>query len=538
MKNRKLKSIGSICLSMLVVLGTSGFAAEASEMVSDGNTKSGGYEWEWVVQPEIEADNVYYLAPYPDMQHALNTLSKQADNSSAVIEKDGQLGIIDINGNMLTDIAYKEMANFGTNYKMISTVPQYSDLFGGDWDIYWLTQDGVRADVDNGSLNLFMYYYYQGSRQRAGSGMEETTEVIPVQESQSYIDFPTGDFLRELDNSKYALDNNGSLVTDFIYDECGSLSDGLFAVCQDGKWGYVDEQGNIVIPVEYDASWKQYPIFNMSTSRSSNEVKDYCYAASDGYVVLCSGEEWEIRDTSGNSVIPGGEFEAIRPVFDGRCWVKKDGKWGVIQVNKTGAFQDISVLPGDGSITDYPEYDEIIRKYYDGISAHWTMQEFSEKGLDYLACYVENVADFGYYLADVDQNGTEELLLGVLAEVTPGYTGMFYDLYTMEDGKLAQIITSGERDRYYLCEDNTIANEGSGSAWTSSHAYYDLVGSQLYIKELVRFDAYYDENNPWFYSATGDWSDYSSPITEEAANSIINSYEYRGIPYISLSVLE
>ena len=111
-----------------------------------------------------------------------------------------------------------EMANFGTNYMMISTVPQYSDLFGGDWDIYWLTQDGVRADVETGSLNLFMYYY-QGSRQRAGSGMEETTEVIAVQESQGYIDFPTGDFLRELDNSKYALDNNGSLVTDFIYDE-------------------------------------------------------------------------------------------------------------------------------------------------------------------------------------------------------------------------------------------------------------------------------------------------------------------------------
>ena len=166
------------------------------------------------------------------------------------------------------------------------------------------------------------------------------------------------------------------------------------------------------------------------------------------------------------------------------------------------------------------------------------MQEFSENGLDYLGCYVENVADFGYYIADVDQNGTEELLLGVLAEVTPGYTGMFYDLYTMEDGNLVQIITSGERDRDSLCEDNTIANEGSGSAWTSSYAYYDLVGNQLYIKELVRFDAYYDENNPWFYSATGDWSDYSSPITEEAANSIINSYEYREIPYISLSVLE
>ena len=523
----KNKVISALFLSAIAVIGADPMGAAASE--------NAGYDW--AVQPTIEADDIYYLADYPNMQHALNTLSKQADNSRAVIEKDGQLGIIDLNGTMLTEFAYKEMADFGENYMMISTVPQYSENYG-DWDIYWLAPDGtITADVGNGALDFSLYYYYQGSRQRAGSGPEEEQEIIPVQESSSYIDYPTSDFLRELDNSRYALDNNGSLVTDFIYDECGSLSDGLFAVCQDGKWGYVNEQGTVVIPLEYDASWKEYPIFNMSTSRSTNNVKDYCYAASDGYVVLCKGDAWELRDTNGNVVIPEGEFEALRPVFDGRCWAKKDGKWGVIEVNGTGVVQEITVIPTDGSITGYPQYDEIIRKYYKAVSLHWSMGDYAGSGLDYLASSVEDTSGIGYYISDLDQNGTEELLIGPIG-IGGNYTGMFFDLYTLKDGNLVQVITSGERDRYYLCVDNTIANEGAGSAWISGWTYYDLVDGELVMREHVLADGAYDSENPWFYSTTEEWEDHSSPILEDAAQSIINSYQYVDDPYIPLSVLD
>lgn len=523
----KSKVISALFLSAIAVIGADPMGAAASE--------NAGYDW--AVQPTIEADDIYYLADYPNMQHALNTLSKQADNPRAVIEKDGQLGIIDLNGTMLTEFAYKEMADFGENYMMISTVPQYSEDYG-DWDIYWLAPDGtITADVGNGALDFSLDYYYQGSRQRAGSGTEEAQEIIPVQESSSYIDYPTSDFLRELDNSKYALDNNGSLVTDFIYDECGSLSDGLFAVCQDGKWGYVNEQGTVVIPLEYDTSWKEYPVFNMSTSRSTNNVKDYCYAASDGYVVLCRGDAWELRDTNGNVVIPEGEFEALRPVFDGRCWAKKDGKWGVIEVDDTGVVQEITVIPTDGSITGHPQYDEIIRKYYKAVSLHWAMSDYAESGLDYLAYSVEDTSGIGYYISDLDQNGTEELLIGPIG-IGGNYTGMFFDLYTLKDGNLVQIITSGERDRYYLCVDNTIANEGAGSAWISGWTYYDLVDGELVMREHVLADGAYDSENPWFYSTTEAWEDHSSPISEDAAQSIINSYQYVDDPYIPLSVLD
>lgn len=77
---------------------------------------------------------------------------------------------------------------------------------------------------------------------------------------------------------KYAICVDGELTTDFQYEECGSYAYGLLAVCEEGKWGYVDEEGNLVIPT--------------------------------------------------------GIFEEILPVYKGKCWVKQNGKWGVIQLEK------------------------------------------------------------------------------------------------------------------------------------------------------------------------------------------------------------
>lgn len=299
----------------------------------DISLEESGEMYNWIVEPTIEADDIYYLADYPDAKYSINELSKQADNSNAVIQRGNELGIIDLDGNLLTEVAYKKIANFGDSYMMIRTIPKYSEEYGMEWDTYWLNKDGeVNASVGNGALDCTVYYYYDGNRQRTGNisnGLVQ--ETIPVQKSSKYHLYDTGLIMNNL-SGRYALDYNCDLITDFIYDECGSLSDGLFAVCQNGKWGYVDELGRIVIPIEYDASWYQYPVFDMSSSRSSSNVKEYCYAASDGYVVLCKDGEWELKDTSGNNVIRKGVFEAIRPVFDGKCWVKKDGKWGIVQI--------------------------------------------------------------------------------------------------------------------------------------------------------------------------------------------------------------
>ena len=127
----------------------------------------------------------------------------------------------------------------------------------------------------------------------------------------------------------YGIYYGDSMATDFVYDACGSQISGLLAVEQDGKWGYVDKQGNVVIPIEYDASWTQYvPQYRTVDT----EPQDFCYAASEGHVALVKDGVWEMRDAGGDLVIAPGVFEEIRPVHEGKCWVKYEGKWGVIEL--------------------------------------------------------------------------------------------------------------------------------------------------------------------------------------------------------------
>lgn len=75
-----------------------------------------------------------------------------------------------------------------------------------------------------------------------------------------------------------------------------------------------------MIPIKYDASWKHY------NETNGDKEKEFCYAATEGYVPLVKDGKWEMRNSKGDLVISSGAFEEILPVYDGKCWVKKDGK--------------------------------------------------------------------------------------------------------------------------------------------------------------------------------------------------------------------
>ena len=109
------------------------------------------------------------------------------------------------------------------------------------------------------------------------------------------------------------------------------------AVQKDGKWGYIDKLGKEVIPIEYDASWNEY-----YADLGQTIQKDYCYAATEGYITLFKNKKWEMRTTDNKLVILPGVFEKILPVYDGKCWVKKNGKWGVIQLSEAKPENNIT----------------------------------------------------------------------------------------------------------------------------------------------------------------------------------------------------
>ena len=161
-------------------------------------------------------------------------------------------------------------------------------------------------------------------------------------------------------------------------------------------------------------------------------------------------------------------------------------------------------------------YKDILDMFYCKIDTGWDGTE-DVSWLYYQGGYeIESLADVGYAFIDLDENGVSEL---IVTSTEAAQEGMIYDMYTYKDEKIIHLVTSGERFRYYLCDDNTIYFEGSGGALLSSWEKYrvDSTIEELKLIEVVEYDGYTE--NPWHY---GNNTESMTNITEEEARNIID----------------
>ena len=136
----------------------------------------------------------------------------------------------------------------------------------------------------------------------------------------------------------------------------------------------------------------------------------------------------------------------------------------------------------------------------------------------------------GYFIEDIDGDGTEELVIG---DTWGEDHTLIYNIYTMSGAKLVRVADGWERNRYYLCENGMIANEGSGGAANSSYAYFTFDGTELHLVESIIYDGFKDPENPWFYSTESEYdAEYAEPVSEEQAREIMSRYVYKKLTFI------
>lgn len=146
----------------------------------------------------------------------------------------------------------------------------------------------------------------------------------------------------------------------------------------------------------------------------------------------------------------------------------------------------------------------------------------------------DDKAHFGYLIEDIDGNGTEELIFG--ENGSGAWDGVIYDLYTIHDGELVHVFDGWDRNRYYLCENGMIANEGSSASDLSVYAYYVFEGTELHLVEAVLYNGWKFPDNPWCYSTkTVDYSDLENMelINKDQAWAIMEKYVYAQPTFIS-----
>ncbi|MCD7949553.1 MAG: hypothetical protein LUG12_04750 [Erysipelotrichaceae bacterium] len=133
--------------------------------------------------------------------------------------------------------------------------------------------------------------------------------------------------------------------------------------------------------------------------------------------------------------------------------------------------------------------------------------------------------NLGYLLKDIDNNGIDELIIGEYPDDDSSWNEVIYDIYTIDNDEIVHIVEGSERNRYYLCDNGTLANECSNSASYATYAYYTFTDNSLILNEAIIYNSEANAESPWFYTTT-DLNDWSQSITEDEALEIINSYTY------------
>ncbi len=294
--------------------------------------------YRWALKPSVDCDNI--ITPDCSLFDENNIKSKAYLYTSIIID-DGKLGFIDLNGNM---VVYPEY----DNYYIMPTGEVYlaSPTGDGGMKVCWL-DDYLRRQEGTfvPEVTAEREYYWSESDSRVyctdGNGgvipyeKEDTVAVCRAEVTESFGSYSVSN----IDTGAYALADVNGLLTDFEFEDhyCplnGDPADTLIALKKNGKWGYSDDSGNIVL----DFNFYDMPSAYSNNAPNSDE-RSHPYLYSEGFVAVQNEKGGGYYTKDGSLLIPMGSFRQARPIQSGRAWVNVDGLWGVITLGEVSDFE-------------------------------------------------------------------------------------------------------------------------------------------------------------------------------------------------------
>ncbi|MCH5302957.1 MAG: WG repeat-containing protein [Prevotella sp.] len=205
-------------------------------------------------------------------------------------------------------------------------------------------------------------------------------------------------------NGKYGyIDKNGNIVIRPQFDEAYDFSDGLARIVSNGKHGYINKNGTIVINPQYDkiddfseglALIKQKEKCGYIDKSGNVVIKpqfDEAYDFSDGLALIKQKKKYGYIDKSGKIVIKF-QFDEAYDFSDGLALIKQNGKHSYIDKN--------------GNIVIRPRFDEVY-DFSDGLAKIVSNGKYgyiNKNGNIVIEPQFDEVDDFSEGLALIKQN--------------------------------------------------------------------------------------------------------------------------------------
>ncbi|MBR2068379.1 MAG: hypothetical protein IJ877_01325 [Candidatus Gastranaerophilales bacterium] len=144
-------------------------------------------------------------------------------------------------------------------------------------------------------------------------------------------------------------------------------------------------------------------------------------------------------------------------------------------------------------------YQSILEKYKTALIEKWDSDKLEKENMSYMYNIIPS-NKIGYTYYDINADGIDELVIGEIAQ--GNWRGVIYDIYTMVDRKPAHVISGGQRNRYYVCDNSFVCREYSSGAAESGVDVYNLVenSTELFPQVSFKYDGYKNPKNPYFIS--------------------------------------
>ncbi len=229
-------------------------------------------------------------------------------NGAVVVLKDSLYGLINASGDFLIPPMYNELSETSGDLYIASKEGNYGYLSKYGKTITPFEYD-IAGDFKNGYAIVSKEEKY---------GLINSAGVFLLKSVFGELNFINDSLLKASNDDELLgiIDVNGDTILPFEYDAIGEFSEHRALVCKNEKCGYVNEQGELVIPVAFS-----YSSALLTTALFEN-----------GYALLKQRNKSIIIDSSGKVLKFRGYEDYKRPSM-GLIPVQKNKKWGFVNEN-------------------------------------------------------------------------------------------------------------------------------------------------------------------------------------------------------------
>lgn len=168
----------------------------------------------------------------------------------APVKLNNKWGIINRKGEKIIQYKYEDVSQYDDSI----FVAQYNGKYG-IVDYTGRTLIDFKCDwIEARDYNTATYLVIDGKVAIANHEYKQVTEPIFSASMFERYDHDGYASLKLLGNGKYGLVHveSGKTIVPFEYDNIGWYSEGLVRVCKNDKWGYMDNKGNLAIPLKFN----------------------------------------------------------------------------------------------------------------------------------------------------------------------------------------------------------------------------------------------------------------------------------------------